>query len=105
MEIAIIDFNGNVTASVRNPHLVGKSSTHKVDTYGDSATRRAMMLAKTGGGFMALLVTNTEKEGYVDLRLAMVEPLTDEYYVYTVGYIGTFEDVLTLYLNKTAPTP
>lgn len=103
-DVAILDFNGNVTASMKRPYLVGQSSTYMVDVYGDSLTRRAMMLAKTGGGFMALLVKNPDQEGMVDLCLSMIQPATDNYYVYTSVFLETFEDVLTPYLKLTEPT-
>ncbi|MDO5844896.1 MAG: hypothetical protein Q4Q53_07110 [Methanocorpusculum sp.] len=103
-DIAILDVLGNVYASVTFPELVGDSATFMTDVYGGSVTRKIDMLAKTGGGYMAQLYENEEKEGYVDLRVVHVEPIDTKYYVYTAAVIGTFEDVLTEAIKNTKST-
>ncbi|MDO5845532.1 MAG: hypothetical protein Q4Q04_01270 [Methanocorpusculum sp.] len=98
-DAAILNMKGEVYASVKHPDLVGESSTFKVDKYGGSATRLAILLAKTGGGFMAVLKQSPGNPGYVDLCLTAVEPIDDEYYMYVSAYLATFRDVLSPYLD------
>ncbi|MDO5845825.1 MAG: hypothetical protein Q4Q04_02765 [Methanocorpusculum sp.] len=98
-DIAILDIKGYVYASIYYPETVGYSSTGIKDVYGGSVTRRAIMLAKTGSGFMTNLTPNPEKDGYVDLWLVSIEPVDETYYIYTAAVIGTFEDLLTPYLD------
>ncbi|MDO5844229.1 MAG: hypothetical protein Q4Q53_03670 [Methanocorpusculum sp.] len=100
-DIAVLDVDGNLYASVVYPELVGKSATFITDVYGGSSTRKANLLAKTGSGYMETLYPNAEKEGFVDLYVASVEPIDDKYYVYVSSLAGTFEDVLTPVLNQT----
>lgn len=103
-DIAILDVDGNVYASIQHPELVGKSATFMTDVYGGSLTRRAIMLAKTGSGYMSQLTANPEKEGYVDLWNVIVEPVDENYYIYTSVLVETFKDVLTPCLDKMEPT-
>lgn len=99
VDIGIFDVKGNVYASTAFNELVGQSATFFTDVYGGSATRRMDILAKTGGGYMSQLYSNSEKEGYVDLWYAVVEPIDSNYYIYVASVVGTFEDVLTPYIT------
>ncbi|MDO5846400.1 MAG: hypothetical protein Q4Q04_05710 [Methanocorpusculum sp.] len=103
-DIAILDMEGNVYASVMYPELVGKSATFMTDVYGGSLTRRTDLLAKTGGGYLTQLTANPDNEGYVDLLVATVDPVNDEFYVYVSAHAGTFKDVLTPVMGSAGVT-
>lgn len=96
-EISIMDFNGFVYASIKNPATVGEVVMDYVDVYGGSTTRKEIMLAKSYGGFMVDLTANKTRDGYVDLWLLSVEPIGEEKFVHTSVLIGTYEDLLTPY--------
>lgn len=100
-EVAIVGFDGYVYASMQYPEVVGGSATKYIDVYGGSSTRKAILLAKTGGGFARDLTKNPEKDGYVDLWFTAVEPVNEKYYVYTSAIMETVKDTLTPHIQKT----
>lgn len=97
-DVSIYNYTGHVFASMDRPDLVGGSATQITDVYGGSVVRWAIMLSKNGGGFMNALTPNSDKKGYVNLWILLVEPVDDNYYIQTGAVIGTFKDVLTPYL-------
>lgn len=103
-DVAILDVNGSVSASVKHPYLVGQSGTAKVDVFGGSATRLGIILAKTGGGYMTVMKQSDDDSAYADYRLTMIEPIDETYYCYTSTYVGTFENLLTPVMDMAVPT-
>lgn len=102
-DFAVLDVNGTVYASALHPEIAGLSATGVTDVYGGSTIRRAIMLTKTGGGFFVDLRKNPEKEGYVDLWLLSILPVDEKYFISSGAVVGTFEDLLTPYLDSFAP--
>ncbi|MDO5845174.1 MAG: hypothetical protein Q4Q53_08540 [Methanocorpusculum sp.] len=99
-DIAVLDMDGKLYASVVYPELAGDSVTGLGGLYGGSFTRLSLMLAKAGSGFMTYMLPNEDKEGYVDLYLAMVQPINDEYYTFASVLVNSFEDLLTPVLDN-----
>lgn len=99
-DISIVGFNGEVYASVYYHDDVGESATGYTDVYGGSITRKAIILAKNGGGIMTNLLPNKDKEGYVDLWLISIDPIDNQYYSYVGTVLKTFKDELSPYLTE-----
>ncbi|MDO5845006.1 MAG: hypothetical protein Q4Q53_07685 [Methanocorpusculum sp.] len=99
-DVSIVDMEGNVLASMYYASSVGDSATGFKDVYGGSTTRKSILLAKNGGGFIVNLVSNPDREGYVDLWAAAVEPIDKNYYSYVGCVLKTFKDELTPYINR-----
>lgn len=92
-DIAILSFNGELLASINHPEMIDSIVTGYTDAYGGSTARKAIILAKNGGGLMTNLSPNPDKEGYVDLWLISVEPINNRYFSCVGAVIKTFDDL------------
>lgn len=96
-DILIMDYSGVVYTSTMHPNEIGETLTKYTDLYGGSTIRKAITLARNGGGFMPDL-SASDKEGYVDMWTMCVAPINDEYLTIVVAYSGTNNNILTSYI-------
>lgn len=96
-DILIMDYSGVVYTSTMHTDSVGETLTKYTDLYGGSTIRKAITLARNGGGFMPDL-SASDKEGFVDMWTMCVAPINDEYLTITVAYSGTNNNILTPYI-------
>lgn len=98
--LSIVGFDGMIYASAQFPQAVGMVQTKTVDVYGGSTTRKAIILAKSGGGIMTCLLPDAAKEGYVDYWVLAIEPIDGTKHICTGSVLATFKDILTPVLEK-----
>lgn len=92
--VAVISYTGILQAASDNPQLEGSSITGYTDIFGSSVVRRAIMLAKEGGGMVYDYQLNKTQPGYCDLWLCSVQPVNDDYFVMSRGLVSTLENVV-----------
>ncbi len=94
-DLVILDSEGTVYADSYHPEMSGKSGTFSPDVFGSSVIRKAIIVAKSGGGMIYDYQWSETKPGYADLWLYAIEPIDNNYFAFSGTSIITVKNYVT----------
>ncbi len=93
--VILMDYKGTVLAHSTYPEITGTSGTYYIDIFGGSVVRKAVILAKNGGGMMYDYQWDKDNPGYCQLQLWSVEPVDETCFVISTIKVATIKNYVT----------